>query len=228
MLASPQFAAIFDLDGTLVDSYDAHFDAWRQVAREIGHELTVEQFARQFGRTNDPILREIFEWIGREAPDSAGLRSLADRKEAIFRGSIERAFPSMAGGRELLHALRDAGWRLAVGSSAPPDNVTLAVAGLEAGSLFEALVTGDDVKHGKPDPEVFLLAAERLGVEPSRCVVVEDAPPGLEAARRAGMASIGLASKGRTRAELAAADLVVDSLEELDPRTFLRLAEGRP
>ncbi len=227
MLDSAQFAAIFDLDGTLVDSYDAHFDAWRQVAGEIGHDLTVEQFARQFGRTNDPILREIFEWVGRETPDAAGLRSLADRKEALFRAAIEQAFPSMAGGRALLRALREGGWRLAVGSSAPPDNVALAVAGLEAGSLFEALVHGDDVKHGKPDPEVFLLAAKRLGVEPSRCVVVEDAPPGLEAAQRAGMASIGLASKGRTRAELAAADLVVDSLEELDPRTFLRLVEGR-
>lgn len=227
MLASPQFAAIFDLDGTLVDSYDAHFDAWRLIAGEIGHDLTIEQFARQFGRTNDPILRELFDWVEREVPDSAGLRALADRKESIFRNSIERAFPAMAGGRHLLTALQGAGWRLAVGSSAPPDNVTLAVAGLEAGSLFEAIVTGDDVKHGKPDPEVFLLAARRLGVEPSRCVVVEDAPPGIEAARRAGMASIGLASKGRTRAELAAADLVVDSLEDLDPRTFLRLAEGR-
>ena len=226
MLDSAQFAAIFDLDGTLVDSYDAHFDAWRQVAGEIGHDLTVEQFARQFGRTNDPILREIFEWVGRETPDAAGLRSLADRKEALFRSVIEQAFPSMAGGRALLEALRQAGWRLAVGSSAPPDNVALAVAGLEAGSLFEALVHGDDVKHGKPDPEVFLLASKRLGVEPDRCVVVEDAPPGIEAAKRAGMASIGLASKGRTRAELAAADLVVDSLEELDPRTFLRLVEA--
>ncbi len=227
MLATHQFAAIFDLDGTLVDSYDAHFDAWRQVAGEIGHDLTIEQFAKQFGRTNDPILRELFEWVGREAPDAAGLRALADRKESIFRSAIEQAFPAMAGGRELLRALRESGWRLAVGSSAPPDNVSLAVAGLEAGSLFEALVTGDDVKHGKPDPEVFLLAAERLGVEPSRCVVVEDAPPGLEAARRAGMASIGLASKGRSREELSAADLVVDSLADLDPRTFLRLAEAR-
>lgn len=227
MLDSGQFAAIFDLDGTLVDSYDAHFGAWRQVAGEIGHELSVEQFARQFGRTNDPILREIFEWAGREAPGSAGLRSLADRKESLFRASIERVFPEMAGGRELLHALRGAGWRLAVGSSAPPDNVALAVAGLDAASLFEALVTGDDVKHGKPDPEVFLLAAQRLRVEPSRCVVVEDAPAGLEAAMRAGMVSIGLASKGRTREELAAADLVVDSLGELDPRTFRRLLEGR-
>lgn len=227
MPPSGHFAAIFDLDGTLVDSYDAHFDAWRSVASEIGHELTVEQFARQFGRTNDPILRELFGWVGREAPDREGLRSLADRKESLFRSSIERSFPAMSGSRELLRALRSKGWRLAVGSSAPPDNVALAVAGLEAASLFEAIVHGDDVTHGKPDPEVFLLAAARLGVTPAECVVVEDAPPGLEAAQRAGMASIGLASKGRTREELAAADLVVDSLEELDPRTFLRLIEGR-
>ncbi len=227
MPRSGHFAAIFDLDGTLVDSYDAHFDAWRTVAGEIGHRLTVEQFARQFGRTNDPILRELFEWVGREPPEPGQLRSLADRKESLFRSAIEEAFPAMTGGRELLQALRKDGWRLAVGSSAPPDNVALAVAGLEAGTLFEAVVHGDDVTHGKPDPEVFLLAANRLGVAPASCVVVEDAPPGLEAARRAGMASIGLASKGRTREELAAADLVVDSLEELDPRTFLRIVESR-
>lgn len=227
MPRSGHFAAIFDLDGTLVDSYDAHFEAWRTVAGEIGHDLTIGQFASQFGRTNDPILREIFQWIGSTVPDREELRALADRKELLFRSSIERDFPVMEGGRELLNQLHGEGWRLAVGSSAPPDNVALAVAGLDAARLFEVLVHGDDVTHGKPDPEVFLLAAERLGVAPASCVVVEDAPAGIEAARRAGMASIGLASKGRTREELAAADLVVDSLTELDPRTFLRMVERR-
>ena len=123
----------------------------------------------------------------------------------------------MPGGPALLASLRGAGWRLAVGSSAPPANVAASIEGLDADELFEASITGDDVRHGKPDPEVFLLAASRLGVPCDRCVVFEDAPAGIEAARRAGMACVGLASKGRTREELAAADLVVDALEALSP-----------
>lgn len=226
-MTRPRDAAIFDLDGTLVDSHDAHLAAWRTTSREIGHELTLAQFAAQFGRTNPPIIRELHEWAGRPAPDDAAIVRWAERKETLFRDSIAARFPVMPGGRPLLASLRSSGWSLAVGSSAPPENVRLAVRGLEAAELFHAIVTGDDVRHGKPDPEVFLLAAGRLGVEPRRCVVVEDAPAGIEAARRAGMASIGLASKGRTRADLADADLVVESLDALDPTTFSRLLDAR-
>ena len=84
-------------------------------------------------------------------------------------------------------------------------------------SLFGAVVTGSDVTRGKPDPQVFLLAAGRLGIPPARCAVVEDAPPGIAAAKAAGMTAVGLASTGRTRQSLAAADLVVDALAELTP-----------
>jgi beta-phosphoglucomutase len=210
-------AAIFDLDGTLVDSHDAHFEAWTIVAREIGHALTAEQFRSQFGRTNPPIIRELLEWTGAPPPDDDRIAQLAERKESLFRERIAQSFPVMPGGPALLASLRGAGWRLAVGSSAPPANVAASIEGLDADELFEASITGDDVRHGKPDPEVFLLAASRLGVPCDRCVVFEDAPAGIEAARRAGMACVGLASKGRTREELAAADLVVDALEALSP-----------
>ncbi len=225
-VASPR-GAIFDLDGTLVDSYDAHLDAWRLVARELGHELTVEQFRRQFGRTNEPIIEELCGWAGRAVPDAAGLAEIADRKESLYRERIAASFPVMPGGPDLLRALSAAGWRLAVGSSGPPENVRVAVAGLGAGALFHHCVSGADVSRGKPDPEVFLLAAERLGVPPQRAVVVEDAPAGIEAARRAGMACVGLASKGRTREELAAADLVVDSLESLSPDSLEALLASK-
>lgn len=210
-------AAIFDLDGTLVDSHDAHLDAWTIVARELGHELTAAEFRRQFGRTNPPIIRELLEWTGAPPPDDARIAELAERKESLFRDRVAKSFPVMPGGPELLASLRGAGWRLAVGSSAPPENVAASVAGLAAEHLFEVLVSGDDVRQGKPDPEVFLLAASRLGVACERCVVLEDAPAGVEAARRAGMVCVGLASKGRTREELAEADLVVDSLHSLSP-----------
>ena len=123
----------------------------------------------------------------------------------------------MAGAKELLVSLHEAGFKLAVGSSGPPENVAVVVDKLAAHDLFGAVVTGKDVTRGKPDPQVFLLAAKRLGVAPSQCAVVEDARPGLDAAHAAGMKAIGLVSTGRTPEELAVADLLVDTLGDLSP-----------
>ena len=210
-------AAIFDLDGTLVDTYDAHMKSWQDMAGSIGHELTESQFSKQFGRTNDPIIRELFEWAGRPVPTADEISHYADRKEADFRSMVQEHFPEMPGATTLMESLHDEGWRLAAGTSAPMANAQLFREKLGCGRLFETIVTGDDVTHGKPDPEVFLLAASRLGVPASACVVIEDAAAGVEAARRAGMASVGFCSKGRTSAELADADLVVSSLDGLSP-----------
>ncbi|MBG83116.1 MAG: hypothetical protein CMJ40_01055 [Phycisphaerae bacterium] len=210
-------AAIFDLDGTLVDTYDAHMKSWQDISRIIGHDLKESEFARQFGRTNDPIIRELYEWAGRPVPTADEIHEYADRKEADFRSMVQDHFPEMPGATALLESLHANNWRLAGGTSAPVPNAELFREKLGCGRLFETIVTGDDVEHGKPDPEVFLLAASRLRVPPSSCVVVEDAAAGVEAARRAGMASVGFCSKGRTPEELADADLVVSSLEALSP-----------
>ncbi|MCH2133322.1 MAG: HAD family phosphatase [Phycisphaerales bacterium] len=210
-------AAIFDLDGTLVDTYEAHFAAWRDLSEAIGHDLAESEFAKQFGRTNDPIIRELFEMAGRGTPSEDEIAELADRKEADFRGIVEHDFPEMPGATHLVTALQAAGWKLAAGTSAPLANADMFQERLGCGQCFDVMVTGDDVTHGKPDPEVFLLAAQRLGVRPNECVVIEDAGAGVEAARRGGMASVGFCSRGRTREELAAADLVIGDLSELTP-----------
>ena len=120
----------------------------------------------------------------------------------------------------MIEALVRADFRVAVGSSGPPENVHLAIDRLGIARLLSATVTGRDVKRGKPDPQVFLTAAERMGVPPARCVVIEDAPVGIEAARRGGMHAIGVASTGRSVEQLHAADLVVHSLRELSPQRF--------
>ena len=210
-------AAIFDLDGTLVDTYDAHMKSWQDIAGTIGHELTESEFSKQFGRTNDPIIRELFEWAGRSAPAPDEIEAYAQRKESDFRSMVLDEFPEMPGATVLLKSLHEDGWRLAAGTSAPMANAELFREKLGCGRLFETIVTGDDVTHGKPDPEVFVLAAARLGVPASSCVVIEDAAAGVEAAIRAGMASVGFCSKGRTPEELADADLVVASLADLGP-----------
>jgi len=155
------------------------------------------------------------------------IAALDDRKEAVFREILAEDFPPMPGVHELLARLHGAGFKLAVGSSGPPENVALVVEKLPGGSLFSATVDGMDVTRGKPDPQVFLIAAERLGVSPARCTVVEDAPAGVRAAHAAGMAAVALLSTGRTRKSLAAADLVVESLAELSPERIRALLGRR-
>jgi beta-phosphoglucomutase len=128
---------------------------------------------------------------------------------------VAHDFPAMTGGRDLLARLHDAGWMLAVGTSGPPENLRVAVDGLDAGRFFHTEVCGRDVEHGKPAPDIFLKAAERMGIPPGRCVVVEDAVPGIEAAHAAGMPCIAICSEGHTHEELAAAERVIDRFEDL-------------
>jgi beta-phosphoglucomutase len=221
-VARRQLAVIFDMDGVLVDSYQAHFQSWLALARECGFQFTQRQFAATFGRTS----RDIIACLWGEGLSDRRVAEMDARKEALYRQIISRDFPAMEGARELVLALHQAGFKLAVGSSGPPENVQVTMAGLGLGECFSATVTGREVTRGKPDPQVFLLAAERLAVPPDACAVVEDAPAGVEAARRAGMAAIALTGTA-PRHKLAHADLVIDSLKELSPDMLARLIRRR-
>jgi len=216
------YAAIFDMDGVLVDTYHAHYQSWLAMAQAEGFSFTEEQFAETFGRTSREIIAHFW---GEGRLSDRQIAEMDEQKEAAFRRIIEQNFPAMPGAAELLESLHQAGFALAVGSSGPPENVELVVDKLGVRELLGAVVTGRDVHRGKPDPEVFLIAADRLGVSPARCVVIEDAPAGIEAARRAGMRSVGLASTGRKPEDLAAADLVVASLDELKPHRLRELID---
>jgi beta-phosphoglucomutase len=205
-----QLGVIFDMDGVLVDSYHAHFESWRAMYAELGRDYAEAAFAADFGRTSRDILRRTF---GDELSDEQ-IREMDNRKEALYRDIIRRQFPAMPGASELIDALVNDGFLLAVGSSGPRENIALSLEGLGRGQNFAAVVTGTDVTRGKPDPQVFLLAAERMELAAGSCCVVEDAPHGIEAARRAGMKSVALT--GTTSGEkLAQADLVVESLGQL-------------
>jgi len=204
-------AVIFDVDGVLVDSYQAHFHSWRQMLAELGAEFTDQQFRATFGRTSREIIAELYDGQLTEEKN----RELDDVKEANYREIIRHDFPAIDGAIELIDTLTKAEFSLAVGSSGPPANVELTLQCLGRADRFAAVVTGGDVSRGKPDPQVFLLAADRLGVPPAQCAVVEDAIAGVEAANRAGMTSIGLTGTAN-REQLAHAKLVVDSLRELD------------
>lgn len=210
-----QRAVVFDVDGVLVDSYLAHYQSWRELGAEYGFERTEGEFAHTFGRTSREILRELdLGWTDQQ------IGRLVAQKEAFYRRIITDDFPVMPGAVRLIDALAAAGYQLAVGSSGPPENVEFTLRQLGRAAAFSAAVTGADVRRGKPDPEVFQLAATQLGVPPHACAVIEDAAPGIAAARAAGMACVGLASRGHTRQELDGADQVVDHLDQLTPETI--------
>jgi beta-phosphoglucomutase len=219
-----KYAAIFDMDGVLVDTYQAHWRSWLAMAEPEGLSFSEAEFAPTFGRTSREIIAAFW---GRGRFREAEIAALDARKEAAFRQIIAVDFPAMPGVHELLGSLRKAGFALAVGSSGPPENVELVLDRLGARQMFQAVVTGMDVTRGKPDPQVFLIAAERLAVPPARCAVIEDAPAGVAAAHAAGMIGIGLVSTGRTRQSLSAAELVVDRLDEISPAVLRQLIERR-
>lgn len=220
-------AAIFDLDGTLIDTYDAHLHAWKTACEPYGVPVTLESFARDFGRANPPIIRALWNDCGFEPPSDELISRLAEEKEALFRSVLAQDFRPMLGAVDLMRNLADAGWALGIGTSAPQANLDQGIEGLGIRDILGATTCGDEVAQGKPDPEVFQKCAQRLGVQPTDCVVFEDAGPGIEAAQRAGMASVGLVSKGRSHEELAAADVVIDSFTEIDLRQLEVLIESR-
>jgi beta-phosphoglucomutase len=205
------WAAIFDMDGVLVDSSAAHYEAWRRLGEREGRPFSPELFRQTFGMHNGQILPL---WLGSDA-EPAEMDRMAAWKEATYRELAADLMEPIPGVLQLIERLHDAGVPMAVGSSGPLANIQLILRTLGVENRFQALSTGEDVLHGKPDPEVFLVAARRLGMPPQRCVVLEDAPQGIEAARRAGMAVLAVSSS-RPPAELAA-DRVVSSFEELQP-----------
>ena len=207
------------MDGTLLDSAEYHWLAWQDSLHAEGYNVTREQFEASFGQRNDTILRGYF---GPELTDDEIARIGGD-KEVRYRNLVrERGIDLLPGVRRWLARLSAEGWRQAIASAAPLANVEAIVAALEIAPFFDAFVSAEDVQRGKPDPQVFLIAAERLTVAPARCVVVEDAPAGLEAARRAGMRAIGV----RTTHATLRADIVVDTLDDLPDDGFDRLIDG--
>ncbi len=214
-----QPAVIFDMDGVLVDTYHAHYKSWVAMAEKEGFTFTEEQFASTFGRTS----REIIAHFWGSGLSDQRIAGMDAAKEEAFRRIIADDFPAMPGARELVESLAEDGFALAVGSSGPPENVAMVLDELGVSDHFRAVVTGADVTRGKPDPQVFLIAAERLQTAPSACAVIEDAPAGVAAARAAGMKAIGLVSTGRAPEDLDEADLVVRQLSELPPSRIREL-----
>lgn len=206
-------AVLWDMDGTMINSAEYHWLAWRDVMTQAGQPITYEQFAQTFGQRNDTILRLYFG----DTIAQSDKQDIADRKEARYRHLVRtRGIHLLPGVHHWLDTLGNTGWLQAIASAAPRENIATILEVLEIGAYFGAIVASEDVQQGKPDPQVFLTAAERLGVVPAHCIVVEDAPAGIEGAHRAAMAVIGV----QTTHPALDADVVVASLDELADTTF--------
>ena len=219
-----RLAVIFDMDGVLVDSYDAHFRSWNRMLQDRGLSVSREQFAASFGRTSREIIQETWP---EQAPTEADIARWDSQKEQAYRQILRESFPEMPGASPLIAALDEAGFALAIGSSGPPANVQVVLDCLAQAHRFDAAITGDDVERGKPDPEVFLKAAAEMGVAPGACAVVEDAVPGLQAARRAGMAPIAITGTAEPEALAQRALVVIESLTELSPARITEWIRNR-
>jgi beta-phosphoglucomutase len=205
-------AVLWDLDGTLADSTEFHWRSWHDALEEEGVHVSRADFLASFGQRNDEILTK---WLGDRAEPRL-IQKIGDAKEVAYRAILEaEGLTPLPGAARWVRALHEAGWRQAIASSAPRLNVEVMRRVLGFERLIDTYVSADDVRVGKPDPEVFLTAAARLDVPARRCIVVEDAAAGIEAARRAGMRCIGVGN-GAT----AGADVAVRSLTDLPAGAF--------
>jgi beta-phosphoglucomutase family hydrolase len=201
-------AVIWDMDGVIADTAPYHFSAWQEVfwKREVNY--TKEDFRHNFGLRNDAIIRNI---LGEQIAQSE-IDSIAREKEETFRSRARQKIKPLPGAVELIKLFRKHGFKMAIASSTPIENIRLITGSLGIDNCFQSIVTGQDVTEGKPSPQGFLLAAKRLGVEPRDCIVIEDAVAGVAAAKRAGMRCLAITNT-HPRESLKEADLIVDTLE---------------
>lgn len=215
-------AIIWDVDGTLVDTATLHFDAWKKLAGELGLQFTADDFAATFGRRNPEIIRHLF---GEKYTDR-DIATLGEQKEGYYRTEAAKGVALLPGVLPLLEEFAARGIPQAIGSSAPRGNLELILDLTRSRRFFAGIIAMEDTHRGKPDPEVFLLAAKSLNALPSSCIVFEDAVAGVQAAKAGGMKCVAVRFVGHHSEQSlrdAGADLVAPTLEGLQAAEVLRL-----
>lgn len=209
------------MDGVIADTAQPHCRSWQYAFYRQGIKFTDVDFPRIFGKRNDTIIPEI---MGKEV-NQVLIDTISRDKEEHFRKSIVEELRTFPGVIDLLAMLKRQQIKAAIGSSAPLENIQIILNGLKIADYFQAVVYGLEVSQGKPNPAIFLKAAEKLQVAAADCIVIEDAVAGVTAAKRAGMACIAV-TNSHPREFLAEADLVVDSLEKVRLEDLNQLFEN--
>lgn len=217
-------AFIFDMDGTLVDNMRYHTAAWRILIEENGFEFNERKFmVETAGQTNREIIPSVFGAMPNER-----LSQLALRKEELYRELYLPHRKPVDGLVEFLSSSRELGIKMAVSTAASPANMEFILDGLDLRKYFGALTTAADVRRGKPDPEIFLLSAARLGIDPKNSMVFEDAIFGFAAAKRAGMKVIGITTVNSAEEILAADNVAETHADFADIRPDVLIAKYLP
>lgn len=214
------YCVIFDMDGVLADTGPIHFESWVKMAEEIGLEFTRDMFDQTFGQQSPTITRKL---VGPEV-DNSLVEKWANLKEYYYRKMVKDKLTPLPGVIRIINDLKSEGFKLAVGSSGPPENVDLLLSKLKIKEFFNVVITAAEAKKGKPEPDVFLMAANYLNIKPKNCIVIEDAPVGIEAAKRAGMLSVALTTT-HDKEELLEANLVVSDLSNINMNDIKKLLD---
>lgn len=215
---------LFDMDGVLVNNLEIHRQAFAEFFRRYGVERTFDELSRVFGKGNDDIMGEL---MPADVVERVGIRQLGYEKEAIYREIYAPIITPQPGLLAFLAECESEGLRSAVGSSGYKVNVDFVLDKCNIRRYFEATVAGDEVTRCKPDPEIYLTAAAKLGLAPCECVVFEDAEAGIEAAKRAGMKVVALATTfDREFLATTDADMIIGDFRDISVEQLRTLVEG--
>jgi len=211
-------AVLWDLDGVIADTGEYHYRAWQYVFGEKGVAFSKEDFMRHFGQRHDTIIKfALGDGLSTEEFDA-----VTEKKQQEYRRIVAENIRALPGAIELIRSLNKNNIKTAIASSAPIENVDVIIKGLNIEDCFQAIASGMEVDEGKPSPQIFLLAAKKLGVEPGNCVVIEDAIAGVAAAKTAGMKCIAV-TNSHPIDRLDKADVIVDSLEKVGINELVKI-----
>ena len=219
---SNAIGALFDWDGVIIDSHNQHEKSWSKLAEEENKVLPDNFFKMTFGMRNENIIPNFFgNWI--DVTNQEEVTRLADRKEEIYREIIiSDGIEPLPGVRDLLQSLKSEEIACSIASSTPIANIETVMGMIELSDYFDAITAAEDVSNGKPNPEVFLKAAEKIKVDPKNCVVFEDAHVGIEAGLAANMQIIAVATTHPVES-LGNAHMVTENLESIDAEKIMEL-----
>jgi beta-phosphoglucomutase family hydrolase len=211
-------AALWDLDGVIADTEEFHYQAWRDVFAKKGVDFTMAEFMRHFGQRHDTIIRDT---LG-DSVTPAELIAINAEKQADYRRRVADHIQPLPGAIALIRSIQEHGIKQAIASSSPQENIVIILRGLGIENCFQAITWGTEVPEGKPSPQIYLLAARKLGIKPANCVVFEDALAGVDGAKRAGMKCVAV-TNSHPESKLQKADLIVDTLEAVSVADLVAL-----